>query len=146
VSSPPAGTATEASNPARLYATVVGAVLTIGGIIGFFYGASFGSPGQVKDALGIFAVNGWQNSFHLATGLLGLIAVGSLARPYALGVGALYLLVAIWGFAVGGGESIIGILPVNGADNLLHLLIGVAGLAAGLSSRGLSAPSPDVPA
>ncbi len=125
---------------------MVGAVLTIGGIVGFFYGASFGSPGQVKDAVGIFAVNGWQNSFHLVTGLLGLIAAGSLARPYALAIGLLYLLVAIWGFAIGGGEAVLGILPVNGADNLVHLLIGVAGLAAGSASRGLSAPSPTGPA
>jgi hypothetical protein len=125
---------------------VVGAVLTIDGIVGFFYGASFGSPGLVKHALGIFSVNGWQNSFHLATGLLGLIAAGSRPRPYALGIGLLYLVVAVWGFVVGGGEAIIGILPVNGADNLLHLLIGVAGLAAGMASRGLSAPSPDGPA
>ncbi len=122
---------------------MVGAVLTIGGIVGFFYGASFGSPGEVNDALGIFAVNGWQNSFHLVTGLLGLIAAGSVARPYALGIGFLYLVVAIWGFAVGGGEAVFGILPVNGADNLLNLLIGVAGIGAGLASRELAAPSPD---
>ena len=129
------GSAIEASNPARLYATVVGAALTIGGIIGFFYSASFGSPGQVKDALGIFAVNGWQNSFHLVTGLLGLIAARYAARPYALAIGFLYTVVAIWGFALGGGEAILGILPVNGADNVLSLLIGLAGLAAGSASR-----------
>jgi hypothetical protein len=123
---------------------VVGAVLTIGGIVGFFYGASFGSPGQVKDALGIFAVNGWQNSFHLVSGLLGLIAAGSvMARPYALGIGFLYLVVAIWGFALGGGEAVAGILPVNGADNLLNLLVGVAGVGAGIASRDPVAASPD---
>ena len=64
----------QASSPAKLYATVVGAVLTIAGIVGFFYSSSFGSPGTVDDMFGIFAVNGWHNVVHLATGLLGLAA------------------------------------------------------------------------
>jgi hypothetical protein len=127
----------ERSSAARLYATVVGAVLTIGGIVGFFYSASFGSPGEVDKMLGIFEVNGWHNVLHLATGLLGLVAVGFAARAYALGLGVVYLVVAIWGFIIGGGESILGIVPVNGDDNVLHLLLGVAGLAAGLATPGV---------
>ena len=75
----------EASSPAKLYATLVGAVLTIAGITGFFYTASFGSPGAVDDTFGILAVNGWLNVVHLATGLLGLAAAGYAARQYALG-------------------------------------------------------------
>lgn len=124
----------EASSPARLYATVVGALLTILGIIGFFYSSSFGSPGTVDDVFGIFAVNGWHNILHLATGLLGLMAAGYLARTYALAVGLLYLVLAIWGFIAGSGEAILSIIPVNTADNLLHLLIGLIGLAAGAAS------------
>jgi hypothetical protein len=123
-----------ASSPARLYATVVGAVLTILGIIGFFYSASFGSPGTVDEVFGIFAVNGWHNVLHLATGLLGLAAAGYAARTYALAVGLLYLVVAIWGFIIGGGDSILSIVPVNAEDNVLHLLLGVIGLAAGAAS------------
>jgi hypothetical protein len=123
-----------ASSPARLYATVVGAVLTIAGIIGFFYSASFGSPGTVDDIFGIFAVNGWHNVLHLATGLLGLAAAGYAARTYALAVGLLYLVVAIWGFIIGSGDSILSIIPVNGEDNVLHLLLGLIGLAAGAAS------------
>jgi hypothetical protein len=124
----------EASGPAKLYATVVGAVLTIAGIIGFFYSGSFGSPGEVDDMFGILAVNGWHNVFHLATGLLGLAAAGYAARQYALGVGLLYLVVAIWGFIIGSGDSILGIVPVNTGDNVLHLVLGLAGLAAGAAS------------
>jgi hypothetical protein len=124
----------EASSPARLYATVVGAVLTILGIIGFFYSSSFGSPGAVDEVFGIFAVNGWHNVLHLATGLLGLAAAGYVARTYALAVGLLYLVIAIWGFIVGGGDSILSIIPVNAEDNVLHLIIGLVGLAAGAAS------------
>lgn len=124
----------DASGPARLYATVVGALLTILGIIGFFYSGSFGSPGTVDDVFGIFAVNGWHNVLHLATGLLGLAAAGYAARTYALAVGLLYLVVAIWGFIVGGGDSILSIVPVNAGDNVLHLILGIVGLGAGAAS------------
>jgi hypothetical protein len=124
----------EASNPARLYATLVGAVLTILGIIGFFYSSSFGSPGEVDEVFGVLAVNGWHNVLHLATGLLGLAAAGYAARQYALGLGLVYLVVAIWGFIIGSGDSILSIVPVNTADNILHLLLGLAGVAAGAAS------------
>jgi hypothetical protein len=128
----------EASSPAKLYATVVGTVLTIAGIVGFFYSASFGSPGQVDKVLGILDVNGWHNVVHLVTGLLGLVAVGYAAREYALGLGLVYLVVAIWGFVIGSGESILGVVPVNSDDNVLHLILGVAGLAAGLATPSQS--------
>ena len=124
----------EASSPARLYATVVGAVLTIAGIIGFFYSSSFGSPGEVDDVFGILSVNGWHNVVHLATGALGLLAAGYAARTYALGLGLVYVVVALWGFIIGSGDSILGIVPVNTEDNFLHLILGLTGLAAGAAT------------
>jgi uncharacterized protein DUF4383 len=124
----------EASSPARLYATLVGAALTIAGIIGFFYGASFGSPGSVDDALGILAINGWHNVFHLTSGLVGLVAASYAARQYALGFGLLYVVLAIWGFVIGSGEAILSIVPVNTEDNVLHLILGLTGLAAGAAT------------
>ena len=124
----------EASSPARLYATLVGAVLTIVGISGFFYSGSFGSPGEVDKVFGILAVNGWHNILHLATGLLGLAAAGYAARQYALGIGLVYVVVAIWGFMIGSGDAILSIVPVNTPDNILHLILGLTGLAAGAAT------------
>ena len=124
----------EGSSPAKLYATVVGAVLTIAGIIGFFYSSSFGSPGTVDDVFGILSVNGWHNLLHLATGLLGLAAAAYFARTYALALGLVYLVVAIWGFIIGSGDAILSIVPVNTEDNILHLILGLGGLAAGAAS------------
>jgi hypothetical protein len=124
----------EASSPAKLYATVVGAVLTIAGIIGFFYSSSFGSPGDVDDVFGILSVNGWHNVVHLVTGLLGLAAAGYAAREYALGLGLVYIVVAIWGFIIGSGDAILTIVPVNTEDNVLHLVLGLVGLAAGAAT------------
>ncbi len=124
----------DAPSPARLYATAVGATLVVAGIVGFFYSASFGSPGEVDDALGAFAVNGWVNVLHILTGALGLLMAGYASRQYSLWLGALYLVAGFWGFAIGSGESILGFLPVNTADNALHLAIGALGVGAALST------------
>jgi hypothetical protein len=71
---------------------------------------------------------------HLLTGLLGLAAAGYAARQYALGLGLVYVVVAIWGFAIGSGDSILGTVPVNTEDNVLHLILGLTGLAAGAAT------------
>ena len=127
--------------PAQLYALVFGATLVVAGVIGFFYTADFGSPGDVDGVLGILDVNGWHNVVHIATGVLGLLAVSYAARTYALGLGLVYVLVAIWGFIEGDGGAILGIVPVNTEDNILHLIIGVAGLGAYAATPAVTAPS-----
>jgi hypothetical protein len=132
----------DAPSPARLYATLAGATLVVAGIVGFFYSASFGSPGEVDDAFGIFAVNGWANVLHILTGALGLLMAGYSSRQYSLWLGALYLVVALWGFTIDSGESILGFLPVNTADNLLHLLIGALGIGAALSTPAAKKDEP----
>jgi Domain of unknown function (DUF4383) len=129
-------------SPAQVYAILFGAVLTVAGIIGFFYSSDFGSPGNTDDVLGILTVNGWHNVVHIATGLAGLAAfsAGYLAsRSYAIGLGVVYIVVAIWGFIIGSGDSILTIIPVNTADNILHVLIGVAGIAAFAATPPLAA-------
>jgi len=122
-------------SPARLYATLAGGLLVVLGIVGFFYSASFGSPGKVDEMLGAFAVNGWANALHIVTGALGLLVAGFAARRYALLVGSLSLACGVWGIALGGGEAILGILPVNTGGDLLHLAFGVLGIAAAFASR-----------
>jgi hypothetical protein len=133
-------------SPAKLYATLIGAVLVVGGIVGFFYSASFGSPGEVDDALGLFRVNGWQNVVHVLTGAIGLLVAGFAARRYALWLGLLYLALAVWGFILGSGESILGFLPVNAGDDFLHLALGLLGVGAALGTpkkgRAQSPPAP----
>ncbi|MEX0992640.1 MAG: DUF4383 domain-containing protein [Solirubrobacterales bacterium] len=122
------------SSPARLYAGVVGATLVVVGILGFFYNAGFNADAADRDAvLGLLDVNGWHNVIHIATGLLGLVAfmAGTHAsRYYALAMGIVYSLVAVWGFVLGSGESILGIVPINAADNLFHLALALLGLVA----------------
>lgn len=80
---------------------------------------------------------------HIATGALGLgaFAAGAYAaRAYAFGLGVVYIAVAVWGFIGGDGDSILSIVPVNTEDNILHLVIGIAGLGAGAASPAAAAP------
>ena len=74
-------TATEAPSPARLYAALAGALLFVLGIVGFFYGASFGSPGEVAHALAGLRVNAWLNLLYAALGALGLLLAGTPHAP-----------------------------------------------------------------
>jgi len=128
----------EERSPAQVYALVIGLTLVVAGIVGFFYSASFATgDGTERDAvLGILDVNGWHNLVHIATGAIGLAVAASYggARGYALGLGAAYLLVALLGFIAGDGDEIFNLIPVNTEDNFLHLLIGIAGVAAGLAT------------
>jgi hypothetical protein len=132
----------DTSSPARLYCTLVGAVLVIAGIIGFFWSSSFetGSAAVARESdevLGLLAVNGWHNVIgHLAIGLLLLAAAGSAPRQAALGVGLVYIVLTVWGFLVveDGFGDILGLIPINTEDNVLHLILGLTGLAAGAAT------------
>jgi Domain of unknown function (DUF4383) len=124
----------DAPSPARLYASLVGAALVVFGIVGFFYSSSFGSPGEVDEVFGVFAVNGWANVLHILVGALGLFVAGYASRWYSLWLGAFYVVLAFWGFALGSGEAILGFMPVDTGVDLLHLALGALGVAAALGT------------
>lgn len=131
------------ASPARLYCTLVGAALVIAGVIGLFYSSGFesGVPGVRRDteeAFGLLAVNGWHNLLHIALGLLALLAAGSAARTYALGAGLFYILLALWGL-IDSDEVILDRIPLNSADSVLHLILGLTGLAAGAATAKVAA-------
>jgi hypothetical protein len=134
------------STPAMLYAGVVGAVLVLAGIVGFFYNAEFTTDESVRDSMfGIFDVNGWSNVVHILTGVLALLAYGAgayAARTCAMGLGILYLALAVWGFVVGSGDSILSIMPVNTEVNILHLVLGAAGVWAAYATPAAQAVRP----
>lgn len=121
-------------SPARLYAALAGAILVSTGIVGFFYSASFGSPGDVDDVFGVFAVNGWSNVLHILAGAVGLLAADYASRAYSLCLGAIWLTLALWGFAIGAGEAILGFVPVDTGVNVFHLALGALGIWAGIST------------
>ena len=137
-------------SPAQVFALVIGATLTVAGIVGFFYDASFSTgDGTERDAvLGILDVNGWHNVVHIASGAIGLLVAGSYvgSRAYALGLGIIYLAVTLLGFLAGNGDEIFNLIPVNTENNVLHLLIGIAGVGAGLATPATAPPSTQSPA
>jgi Domain of unknown function (DUF4383) len=130
---------------AQLYAGGFGAVLLLTGIIGFFVDSSFTTP-PTGDELIVFDVNGWHNVVHVLSGVAGLVLMRTAAggRAFALGFGVIYGVVTLWGLIAG--DSVLGIVAVNGADNLLHLAIAVTGIVAGLASRPERAPSSPIAA
>jgi hypothetical protein len=113
----------ELPSPARLYASVVGALLVVLGILGFFYDASFAGLDQYEEAFAGLQVNGWLNLFFLVTGSIGVLVAGVASRTYSLAIGLLYTLLAIAGWGSGG----------------LFVAVGVLGLAAALGTPRLKA-------
>jgi hypothetical protein len=130
----------ELASPARLYATAVGALLLILGIVGFFYGSSFGSPGTLDHTLGALRTNGWGNLLWAGLGALGLLTAGSFSRAYALTAGLLLTVLGVWGMTLDPGAAILSFLPASGADEALNLTLGLLGLlaAAGTPHRTVS--------
>lgn len=116
-----------AKTPAQMYAYAVGGVLLLVGL-----------PG-VKRAvggklLGIFEVNGIHNLVHIASGLL-LLAVApkrATARYGVIAFGLVYGLVTLIGLI--DGRDVLGLIPVNPADNVLHIALTAGALLAGFLS------------
>jgi hypothetical protein len=94
----------EPPSPARLYATLVGGVLVVLGIAGFFYDLS------------------WLNFLYVGSGALGLVLAGRASRPYALATGLLYTALAIWDFSSAGwlhlALGLLGLAAVAGTGRL----------------------------
>src|SRR3954466_2455053 len=116
-------------SPAQAFCGLVGAVLILAGILGFFGDSSFGGPDERGSFLGL-DVNGWHNIVHIATGLLLLVGApkATLARVACLAFGVTYALVALLGWI--DGSDVVGLIPIDAADNVLHSVLAVLALVA----------------
>ena len=141
-------------SPVQKAARIVGAVFLLVGVLGFVPGitSDYGSmtfAGHDSEAmlLGIFQVSVLHNIVHLLFGLAGLAMsrTWSGARAYLVGGGVVYLLLWLYGLLVDK-DSSSNVVPVNAADDWLHLLLGAGMVALGLAlSRrrdGLADTSP----
>ena len=123
----------------QLAATVVGAVFLLVGVLGFIPGITTGSglgfAGHASDAylLGLFQVSVLHNVVHLLFGVAGLALGRSAAgsKGFLTWGGAIYLILFAYGL-VFGGASAGNFVPLNAADNVLHVLLGVGMLGLGL--------------
>ena len=121
-------------SPARVFCLVVGATLVLVGVLGFIAESAFDTGSGVDgENFIVFEVNGWHNVVHIASGLflLALMRRHDTARLAALSFGAIYGVVTIIGLV--DGKDVLGLFPVNPADNVLHILRTVAAFAAGLA-------------
>jgi hypothetical protein len=128
---------TETRTPAQVYSLVFGATLLLVGIIGFFVNSSFDTGSNLNgDDLIVFEVNGWHNVVHILSGVVGLALWRrrDTAYSFALGFGIVYFAVFVWGLIQ---DPILNLIPVNGADHVLHALIALAGIAAAMASKEL---------
>jgi hypothetical protein len=121
---------------AQVYAIVVGAGLVLAGVAGFFVDQGFATGAHVHGhtMLGL-ELNGWHNALHCGVGLTGLAVQSSrrLARVFALTWGSTSLVLLIWGLS--SHNAAFGLVPLNEADNLVHLVDATGVLIAFLSPR-----------
>lgn len=133
-------------------ALAVGAVFLLVGILGFVPGITTGydtmtMAGHHSEAmlLGVFNVSILHNIVHLAFGVAGLLMARSFAgaRTYLIGGGVIYLVLFVYGLVIDH-ASAANFVPVNSADNWLHLVlaIGMIGLGVALSRANSGARSP----
>ncbi|SDY10824.1 protein of unknown function [Amycolatopsis xylanica] len=130
--------------PAQLSAGVVGVVFLLVGIGGFIPGLttdydqlSFAGHDSMAMLLGLFMVSVLHNIVHLLFGIIGLALARTprSARNYLVAGGVIYLVLWIYGLVVDH-DSAANFVPVNTADNWLHLGLGVAMIALGVATAG----------
>ncbi|MCT7657312.1 DUF4383 domain-containing protein [Mycobacterium deserti] len=136
------------TTPLQKAAAAVGAVFLLVGILGFIPGITtnydtmtFASHHSNALLLGIFAVSILHNLVHLAFGVAGLLMARTFggARAYLIGGGVIYLVLWLYGLLVDR-HSPANFVPVNMADNWLHLALAVGMIGLGvLLSRNVTA-------
>jgi hypothetical protein len=133
-----AGTGRTAVQKAAL---AVGIVFLAVGVLGFIPGITrnynaLAIYSHHSDALllGIFQVSILHNIVHLLFGIAGLVLARTVsgARNYLVWGGAIYLVLFVYGLIVGQ-RSAANFIPVNTADDFLHLVLGVGMIALGLA-------------
>jgi hypothetical protein len=123
-------------------ALLVGAAFLIIGVLGFIPGitAHYGQmdfAGHTSDAklFGLFEVSSLHNVVHILFGVVGIAAGRSTslsAQRFLLGGGVVYLALWVYGLVVGK-EAQANFVPVNNADNWLHLALGAAMIVLGVA-------------
>lgn len=124
-------------SPIQYAALAFGAVFLLVGIAGFIPGITTGYDtlqfaGHHSEAmlLGIFQVSILHNIVHLLYGVAGVLLARTApqARLFLLVGGIVYLVLWIYGLVIGH-DSPANFVPLNTADNWLHLVLGVVMVA-----------------
>jgi hypothetical protein len=144
-------------SPIQSVAVLVGLVFLLVGILGFIPGITsnyddlkFAGHSSDAQLLGIFDTSILHNIIHLLLGVAGLALARTWegARTYLLGGGVIYLAVFVYGVIWGADEGRANFIPVNWADNVLHVVLGggmvLLGVALGREVVRRDRPAPAV--
>jgi hypothetical protein len=133
-------TAAPARTSVQKAAAAVGIVFLLVGVLGFIPGItsnydtlSFASHHSEAKLLGLFQVSILHNIVHLLFGIAGLALARTVggARKYLVVGGVIYLVLFVYGLLVSQ-DSMANFVPVNTADDILHLVLGLGMIALGV--------------
>lgn len=119
---------------AQKYSLVAGVFYLALGVFGFFW-TGFGSGTEMMNQMlfGVFMVNPFHNTVHLAVGVLWLLGAFVLTAPGTeglnLAIGSFWALATVLGFL--GYLSVLAVNSGTTPDNLLHLGTAVVTLMVG---------------
>ena len=131
---------TASGTPVQAAAALVGVVFLLVGVLGFIPGitadsGSLEAAGHESHAqlFGLFQVSVLHNVVHLLFGAAGIALARrpSSARAFLVGGGAIYLLLFLYGLVVDQ-DSQANFVPLNTADDWLHLVLGAGMIALGV--------------
>ena len=129
------------SEPTRQAAAVVAVTFVLVGILGFIPGVTtnydtmtFAGHESGAQLLGIFTVSILHNLVHVLFGVVGFVLARTVAgaRNFLIGGGVVYLVLWLYGLFIDHGSS-ANFIPIDNADNWLHLVLGVAMVGLGLA-------------
>lgn len=125
------------NNMVTKLAWIFAAIFLVIGVLGFV-------PGITSDGmlLGIFMVGMMHNLVHIVSGALLAYAAwkgASLSRLMFKVLGVVYAVVAVLGFF--SGDTVLGLIAVNMADNVLHIVLAAVFLYAGFMLKGSAVPA-----
>jgi 4-hydroxybenzoate polyprenyltransferase len=130
-----------ASSLLQKAAMVVAAVFLLVGVLGFVPGVTsdydsmeFAGHESGAQLLGIFGVSVLHNLVHVLFGVAGFALARSWegARAFLLGGGVIYLVLVVYGLLVDRHDE-ANFVPLDAADNWLHLVLGLGMLGLGLA-------------
>jgi len=128
-------------HPLQIAALGSGVLFLLVGVLGFVPGlttdySELTFAGQESDAmlLGIFKVSILHNIVHLLFGALGILAARTIrdSRTFLVGGGIVYLVLTVYGVAIDHGSD-ANFVPINTADNWLHLVLAIGMIGAGVA-------------
>jgi multisubunit Na+/H+ antiporter MnhG subunit len=107
----------------KAYAGVVGVLFLLLGVIGFF----------MEELFGMIHFDLTHNIIHLVFGALGIAAMRTddNAVRFAKSIGVLYVALGLLGMV---SPNMFGLMHMENAENVIHLIIGVIGLYLGFTA------------